>query len=186
MQSVDGRGHGPDRKAIQLEEDARRRRNERGRWSEEAAVGEAGCLRCSACGRRASAVTSSRSALSGAFGGSVSSVCEAWLARGEKRCRRGSSCATKSRRREAPAGVAAGRQGKCKRACTGLDWAVRGHGGLVFSSLLTRARQTRRWYWRREGGRREGWVRSQRGECRRGRELGIGRWSSGGGRAGQE
>jgi hypothetical protein len=94
-------------------------------------------------------------------------------------------CATKSNLggREALAGVAAGRQGKCKRACTGLDSQRTQPSVLLRFSSLTRARQTDR-----PGGgvgdRREGWRRPQvSGSRRRGRELGVG-GALGGGRAG--
>ena len=90
----------------------------------------------------------------------MSCVCAAWLARGEATYRRG-RCATKSNLggREALAGVAAGRQGKCKRACTGLDWTGQSEDTTVCSAraaLLSRARD-------RPGGgigdgRREGGV----------------------------
>jgi hypothetical protein len=93
-------------------------------------------------------------------------------------------CATKSNLggREALAGVAAGRQGKCKRACTGLDSQRTQPSVLLRFSSLTRARQTGRWCWRQEGVRREGWRRPQvSGSRRRGRELGVG-GALGGGR----
>jgi hypothetical protein len=72
MQSVDERGHGPDRKAVQ----------KRMRDVDVASVdfgvkkaSEAGRLRCGPCGQRASAVTGSRSALSGPGAGSVCLAC---------------------------------------------------------------------------------------------------------------
>jgi hypothetical protein len=71
-------------------------------------------------------------------------------------------CATKSNLggREALAGVAAGRQGKCKRACTGLDSQRTQPSVLLRFSSLTRARQTDRPGGgvgdRREGGGRGG------------------------------
>lgn len=151
MLGVDERGQGPDRKA-----DRKRMRDVD--VASVVVVGVKRRVKPVACGAVqclwAAGQRSHKLAISSVLsGGSVSSVCEAWLARGEKRGKRG-SCATKSRRREALAGVAAGRQGKCKRACTGLDWTVRGRDGLLcfFSHARATDRQTRRWYWRREGG----------------------------------
>lgn len=159
MLGVDERGQGPDRKA-----DRKRMRDVD--VASVVVVGVKRRVKPVACGAVqclwAAGQRSHKLAISSVLsGGSVSSVCEAWLARGEKRGKRG-SCATKSRRREALAGVAAGRQGKCKRACTGLDWTVRGRDGLLLCSSLTRARQTDRPGGGigdgREGGRREGGV----------------------------
>ena len=132
----------------------------------------------------------------------MSSVCAAWLARGEKRLRRG-SCATKSNLggREALARwwccCRAAKQMYCKRACTGLDWTgldrtVRGHDRVLCSALLcsallfsalTRARQTGRWYWRQSKGGVEEEVAARWLSSSSRSRVGY-RWSSGGGREG--
>jgi hypothetical protein len=52
--------------------------------------------------------------------------------------------------------------GKANVSARALDWTRQSEDTANWSSsLLTRARKTRRWYWRREGGRRGGRGRSE-------------------------
>ena len=150
MLGVDERGQGPDRKA-------NRKRMRDVDVASVVVVGvkrrvkpvACGAVQCSACGQRASAVTSSRSALSCPV-----AACQACARRGWHGERSEVNAAA------ARPNLGDGRLllvllqgGKANVSARALDsQRTRRTTALLFSHARATDRQTRRWYWRREGG----------------------------------